>query len=477
MTTLDLVCPADGGPLREEDGKLVSDRGAVYPLVAGVAVVVQGVRVEPQCVPARATIDQLLDALALGPKRRAAIEHAFSHRFVFKEEWIQVEADQFLHRVASSHEGLRNALEFDREFALSLPPVEAEPAPRASIFSISALRRAIASVRKPPPAVEEVTELPPRLSSIFTLSKLRPGACVSINVRLENRGSTTLTSHGEAPFRLSYYWIDANGVKLEGTRTELLDPLLPGRSITMPLFIQTPKKAGRFTLSIRSLHEDMRWFDDSPVEFDVDIGRGPSSVDDPKWQRSGRQFDYMTDHFEGVRLLAEWRDTLFDRPVERVVELGGNANPMIERFDAPFKYNIDFDAYGMIVGNLARADRDSTVTFIVADGMDLPMRPRSIDMIVLFATFHHFPDPIGLLSRLSDFVADDGLICLMCEPIGHMHPDTVTQEFLDEIRRGVNEQSFDLWEYQQMFDAAKLDVVAAQIDIGSAKIALRPRRG
>ncbi|MDQ3074861.1 MAG: methyltransferase domain-containing protein [Pseudomonadota bacterium] len=295
-------------------------------------------------------------------------------------------------------------------------------------------------------------------------------------MKLENRGSTTLESRGEAPFVLSYYWIDANGLKLEGVRTELLDPLPPGRSITMPLFIQTPKKAGRFTLSIRSLVENVRWFDDFPVEYEIDIGRGPSTADEPKWKKTGRLFDYMADHFEGVRLLTEWRDTLFDRPVERVVELGGNASPMIERFDAPLKYNVDVDAYGMIVGNLARADRDSTVTFIVADGMDLPMRPRSIDMIVLFATFHHFPDPIGLLSRLSEFVVDDGLICLMCEPIGHMHRDTVTQEFLTEIRRGVNEQSFELWEYQQMFDAAKLDVVAAQIDIGSVKIALRPQR-
>ncbi len=150
---------------------------------------------------------------------------------------------------------------------------------------------------------------------------------------------------------------------------------------------------------------------------------------------------------------------------------------MIDHFDAPHKYNVDVDAYGMIVGKLMREGSDSGVTFIVADGMALPMLPRSIDMIVLFATFHHFPDPIGLLSRLREFVADDGLICLMCEPIGHVHADSIPGEYLEEIRKGVNEQSFQLWEYEQMFDAAGLDIVAAQIDIGSAKFALRPQRG
>jgi hypothetical protein len=52
----------------------------------------------------------------------------------------------------------------------------------------------------------------------------------------------------------------------------------------------------------------------------------------------------------------------------------------------------------------------------------------------------------------------------------------IEDDYLQEIRKGVNEQSFELWEYQQMFEAAKLDVVAAQIDVGSIKFALRPRR-
>jgi len=149
---------------------------------------------------------------------------------------------------------------------------------------------------------------------------------------------------------------------------------------------------------------------------------------------------------------------------------------MIDFVAAPHKLNIDIDPYGMIMGNLTRENSDSTVRFIVADGMALPMRPRSIDMLILFATFHHFPDPIRLLSRLSEFVADDGLICLLCEPIGHVHIDTLTDDYLKEIRRGVNEQSFQLWEYQQMFAGANLNPIAAQIDVGSAKFALRPRR-
>ena len=185
---------------------------------------------------------------------------------------------------------------------------------------------------------------------------------------------------------------------------------------------------------------------------------------------------YFGDHTEAVRLLGEWQDALFRRPVKRIVELGGNASPMIAQVVAPKRVNVDIDPFGMLVGNLLREGEGTGVGFVIADGMALPMRPKSIEMLVMFATFHHFPDPVGLLARLSEFVADDGLICLMCEPLGHVRADNLPDEYLEEIRKGVNEQSFELWEYEQMFADAHLNVVAAQIDIGSAKFALRPRR-
>jgi len=221
----------------------------------------------------------------------------------------------------------------------------------------------------------------------------------------------------------------------------------------------------------------VRWFDQSSVRCQVIVGMGRATIDEPAWVRTGRRFDYLGDHNEAVRLLGEWRDTHFRRPVQRIVELGGNATPMIAQVAAPDRFNVDIDPFGMIVGNLLRGGDGASVRFVIADGMALPMVPRSIDMLVMFATFHHFPDPVGLLIRLSDFVPDDGLICLMCEPIGHVHADSIPDEYLEEIRKGVNEQSFELWEYKQMFDAARLEIVAAQIDIGSAKFALRPQRG
>jgi len=446
MTFFDLVCPAHNEVLREIDGELRCDRGDVYPIVGGVPAVVRGVRIErePASLPP-SVIDQLMDALTIPPWRRSTIEQAFAHKFTFVEGWMQTEADQFLHRVAASHAGLRQALYLEDE---------------------------------PQPVAGQVNDRPdPHVSSIFWVKRVRPGQYFSINVRLQNRGATTLSSKPPRPIRLSYEWIDRKGRAHEGGRTPLLDDLLSGRSITVPVFIVAPKKFGTYTLKIRAVHEDVQWFDQSSVQCKVTVGQGRATVDEPAWHRTGRRFDYMADHNEAVRLLGEWRDTHFSRPVNRIVELGGNAAPMIAQVTALERFNVDIDPFGMIVGSLLREGEGAGVRFVIADGMALPMAPRSIDMLVMFATFHHFPDPVGLLTRLSDFVTEEGLICLMCEPMGHVRADSIPEDYLQEIRKGVNEQSFQLWEYQQMFDAARLDIVAAQIDIGSVKFALRPQRG
>ncbi len=446
ISSISLICPVHGSVLRASDRELRCDGGDVYPIVGGVAAVVRGVRIERDSEPLPPpVIEQLMEALSLPPSRRGTIEQAFAHKFTFVEKWMQTEADQFLHRVAASHEGLRQALELEVKGELAAGRINDRP--------------------------------DPRVSSIFSVKRVRLGQYFSINVRLQNLGATTLSSKTPRPIQLSYHWIDRKGSELEGGRTPLLDDLLSGGSITMPVFIVAPKKAGTYILRIRAVQDDVRWFDKSSVQCKVIVGKGQATMDEPAWHQTGRRFDYFGDHNEAVRLLGEWGDTYFRRPVQRIVELGGNASPMIAQIAAPERVNVDIDPFGMIVGNLMREGQGASVQFVIADGMALPMAPRSIDMLVMFATFHHFPDPVGLLTRLSDYVADDGLICLMCEPLGHVRADNIPDEYLEEIRKGVNEQSFELWEYEQMFAGAHMDIVAAQIDVGSAKFALRPRRG
>jgi hypothetical protein len=188
MTAMGLVCPVNGDALHHADGVMRSDGGVVYPQSGGVPVIVQGVSVRAEEVPpAPAVISALMEALGAQPSHRPDIEQAFSQRFIFAEDWIQTEADQFLHRVGASDAAVQRALLNDK----APPEPDRAPAsdplatpPRTSL--LAKLRKALTSgPGRDPRRADAQGQYRPHLSCIFTLRKVRQATRFSVNLRLE----------------------------------------------------------------------------------------------------------------------------------------------------------------------------------------------------------------------------------------------------------------------------------------------------
>lgn len=447
-----LICPQSRQPLTLAGRHLQGQPGTSYPIVNGVPIIIRDAKVtDSRAGISDEVVTELLDALLLPPEYRDELSRIFKTKFVLPEIWMQTEADQFIHRVASSHDGLKLALRSDIESARS--PRENNNPAAINVDPLLVLR------------------------SYFAITDTQPVAEFSVNIRIRNTGKSIISSTVDTePVLISYHWYNENDEALEGIRTPLLMDIAPGGELTVPVFFQAPGQEGIYRLEICAVHESLRWLDSNLLQFNVKVSESSTSLADPQWLRTSNLYAYMDDHFEAIRLLKEWSGKYVNNYREHIVEVGGNANPMIQMIDAARRINFDVDPYGMIIGSLISRKSNSGVQYVVADGMDLPLQPGWADVIVMFATFHHFPDPIGLLRHLATLVSTDGLICLMCEPIGHVHRTTMPIEFEQEILKGVNEQSFELWEYAQMFASADLEVVDCQIDIGSIKVALRPMR-
>jgi SAM-dependent methyltransferase len=136
-------------------------------------------------------------------------------------------------------------------------------------------------------------------------------------------------------------------------------------------------------------------------------------------------------------------------------------------------YSVDVDVQTLQVGQL-RVGTGEPLQFVCADAHELPFADGSFDVAVLFASLHHFHDPVRCLTGLRRVLKRDGLLAIMCEPVGVYHDGHVSEEFRRELEQGINEQIFTAEEYAWMFGRAGLYVTWAEIDRGSFKAFLTP---
>ena len=94
------------------------------------------------------------------------------------------------------------------------------------------------------------------------LPEIRAGAATSARVELENAGTTTWRSLGDAGVLLAYHWLDERGnpIVWDGIRTALERSVAPGERLHATVVIRGPIPPGRYRLAIDLVDEGRTWF-------------------------------------------------------------------------------------------------------------------------------------------------------------------------------------------------------------------------
>jgi SAM-dependent methyltransferase len=90
-----------------------------------------------------------------------------------------------------------------------------------------------------------------------------PGTTLLATVRFRNKSWRSWDSRDPAaPVFLSYHWLDADGTLAidDGLRTPLPHAVAPGAACEMTCRIDTPPRAGRYTLTVDLVEEGVTWF-------------------------------------------------------------------------------------------------------------------------------------------------------------------------------------------------------------------------
>lgn len=437
-----LTCPACGHPLRRADCVLACHGcGADYPFLNDTPIVVAGARVESRVEPPNPdAIAGLLDTLGLPAERSGALADCYRLRFTFSNPVIQTESEQFLSRLRVGGAAIPDPY----------PPAEGRRADE-------------------PAATDPEAEV--ALDVLVWPTHVEPGELFALTVVLRNLGQEILSSRGEAPFLVSYTWSCDHPEQL---RTELLVDLVPGRQMSFPVRVRAPDDIGPFRLSVTPVIEGLRWIEKAAAGQTIVVkpaARPPLAVD---WPITRDLRDYDEDHRFAFEALSRWVDALPPGRPARILELGGNYHPMVQYLAAEIEaYNLDIDPFGLMTLSIKKAGTPAAVTNVVADGLHLPFPDGSLDAVVMFSTFHHFPDPAALLRAIRRKLAPGGFLALLCEPVGHVFAGAVPASFLEEINKGVYEQSFAPWEYRALVEGVGFRTVEAWIDHGSLKLQAR----
>lgn len=331
---------------------------------------------------------------------------------------------------------------------------------------------------------EDPDELSWKTVRVHGFQPLPARSQVFINVRLENISPVNLyQSVGIHPFYLSYHWYDEKGklIDFEGLRSEIPVPFKPSSELTIPVKIQTPQHAGIYRLKLLAVKERVRWYEDFPIaEIECKVEKNPTTRLRSKSLKNEGPFNYEQDLHYVSNLISSNIESLavkLGRKV-RILEIAGGMYPqaLLNSSSNSEVFSTDICFAESQLANIFYLDKNKVkgdFCFICCDCNSLPFQTNSFDIIIICAALHHFPDPVALLKNLNTFLSEQGRVLLVREPC---FVDPKASAYLLDLGRGINEQQFEVEEYESFFDKAGFEVEFSRIDFGgSLKVALKKK--
>jgi SAM-dependent methyltransferase len=293
------------------------------------------------------------------------------------------------------------------------------------------------------------------------------------SVRVRQAGHRALHRPGEKhPAAIVATWKAQDGtVATDATlETPLPVTLEPGREITLQVRLRAPAKAGTYTLQLALRidgKEALAPFLEKPVRSIL------CELPVFEYEYFEPMLEYEADHRVALEELARF---FAARPgPRRLLEIGGGVHPTGQglAWEGHEVVSCDVSPAMCMLGHLFFRARypelDERLGFLACDAARLPFADASFDGVVLFAAFHHFADPIGLLREAKRVVRGDGFVYIACDGCVPQPSDPI---YVQELERGINEQVFTLSEYRGFFRATGWRVARARVDSHSLKAIL-----
>lgn len=302
---------------------------------------------------------------------------------------------------------------------------------------------------------------------------LTVGQEVYRSIRVRNTGSATLLPSGDDAVGLLVCWSGLDGAPCPGfdLLNELPVDICPGREITLILRVRPPVDTGQFKLSVHLSVNNTK----SEPFFTTSVEMIPCELPVFEYDYFPKILGYEEDHRVAVLEMVNHLNHVHSNNSALILEIGGGVHPTGHAVSAAGHRVIscDISHAQSILGSLYfkhhHPELDERLAFITGEGTKLPFQDATFDSVMLYSSFHHFADPVGLLEEAKRITNADGFIFLGCDNCVPSPKDLV---YKDELNRGINEQMWPLSEMARFFRKANLKVARARVDFHSLKVVL-----
>jgi ubiquinone/menaquinone biosynthesis C-methylase UbiE len=437
-----LLCPGTRAPAQVRDGRIVSPEGEDFGSAAGPLDLRPGHResrsggdVPPQ------DVERLRVQLELpqGEEVRAEVARAIAATGAqFQEDHLSAESRSLAAR-------------------LRMPEFTAQP---KSIISRLSGAVASAGMRFAPKRA--------RLEGIgHTVGELlTAGRQVQRGVRVRNAGKSSIPAGTSIETRFT----SPAGEPVAGTSLSTAVPvdLDAGRELTLILGWRAPEAAGSFRIEARLAGEATPFIAAPVLSIPCDL-----PVFEYAYHPEG--LSYAADHHVAMLELEAFLAKRSPNGGVSILEIGGGIHPtghaLAQRGHRVVSADISHSQsiLGALYFRTKMPELDERLAFVSCEGAVLPFADGAFEGVMLFAAFHHFADPVALLREAMRVTTPEGFIYLACDSC---FPETSREDYLNDLRDGINEQIWTLPEFAAYFREAGLAVAQARIDHASLKVVL-----
>lgn len=452
-----LLSPKTRAPLRVEDGRVLSHEGRDHGPVQGPLDLLKArsETLDAAHVPP-GDVARMREQLGLAQSDRVDAEIARA---------IAATGDRFEHPHLSAEARILADRFRMADFAVSRPGQgRLSRALKGGLGRIASLARLRSASRD--------TALRHISNSVGT--RLVRGQEVFRSVRVRNSGRRSLAAAGGTQAFIDVLCTPA----LEGaqnaaaSRTSLPVDIEPGREITLILRVRTPESVGEhlleFVLSVPS-----QGVAQSFLRLPVEVVAAPLPTIEHTF--FPQVLDYGAEHAVAMVEAVEFLKEAYPGQGMFFLEIGGGVHPtghsLVEYGHRVVSSDISHSQsiLGALYFRELRPELTDSLAFVSCDGCELPFAEAAFDGVMMFAAFHHFADPHGLLREIKRVVRPGGFVFVGCE---NCKPDPTDPQYREELRRGVNEQMWTLEEFAAFFGEAGLQVRRARVDGNSLKVGL-----